>query len=170
MSAFMVGKVHIDAMVTAAMEIEHERHTSGLSWYWFDPAEDNELVRAEISYCDQLRANEVGQMLWAENLASINARYPDTIEDHEHIPGPCDFRPDDVAIYVWENVPGTLDPLAIIDATGCYEYQSCEHEGWRDSQAKAFCGALTDKMLRKMPRQRRVWEITDRRIFHLVSA
>ena len=30
-------------------------------------------------------------MLWAENLNSIESRYPDTIDSHEY-PGPCDFE------------------------------------------------------------------------------
>jgi hypothetical protein len=103
-------------------------------------------------------------MLWRENLASIHARYPDTVASGDY-PGPANFRARDVDFYLFQDVPGTVDPLAVIDAVSCYEYQSCEHAGWQASEAKAFCDALTAKMLRQIPRKASVWEISDRNVF-----
>ena len=141
MSAWIVSKAHIDALVSAAM-------TSGnpMSWYY-----DNPSRRGEITYTDTVKASEVGMMLWGENLASINARYPDTIDDPTACPGPCDFDGSaSVPAYQFTRTQ-QMTPVQIIKAIHCYEYQSCEHEGWKTSEAHAFCEALTDKMTNALP-------------------
>ena len=151
MSAWMVSKAHIDALVTAAAGLKPGQHDSGLSWYvkddgqWFH-SED----RRELGYSDRDRASEVGMMLWAENWASINYRYPDTVEDHSQVPGPADFRPDHVLAYRYTRAR-TLEPVAVLKAIACYEYQSCEHPGWRSSEARQFCQSLKEKMVRQLP-------------------
>ena len=169
MSAFMVDKVHIDALVTAAMELVPGEHDSGLRWYVDDASKPGGYELKELHLLDSTRASEVGQMLWAENLASIHARYPDTEETDSNYPGPADFESSEVARYVWQSVPGIIDPLAVIDALSCYEYQSCEHEGWKTSEAKVFCDALQSKMIRQLPRKQSVWSITDRNIFRVLE-
>ena len=165
MSAFIVDKVHIDALVTAAMELTPGEHSSGLRWIVPNPSKPGGYEAKELGYFDKIRASEVGQMLWAENLASIHGRYPDTAETDSNYPGPADFESYQVGRYEWEHVPGIIDPLAIVDAISCYEYQSCEHDGWRTSEAQIFCDALKDKMIRRLPRKMSVWEITDRDLF-----
>lgn len=166
MSAFMVSKEHIDALVTAASTPADYHHSNGgLSWYWGEGREHHAMLR--YGDCDE--QNRVGAMLWAENLKSINARYPDTI-DGENIPGPADFSPAEIVIYEFEQLPGNVDPLVVLDALSCYEYQTCEHgDEWRASEAHAFCEYLRDKMIRMIPRKREVWEISDRNIFRTLE-
>lgn len=159
MSAFIVDQAHIDALVDAAAAVEHHYHDSGLTWYWFDPAEDNEFTRCEVGYSDRAGQSVVGQMLWSENLASIEYRYPDTIDSGEY-PGPMPFSRDTILEYVHTPRPGTSEPVAILKALACYEYQTCEHPGWPESQAHAFCEALKDKMIRNLPGYSEAkWEI-----------
>jgi hypothetical protein len=147
MSAFMVGKTHIDAMVTAAADIVHGHHDSGLRW-WKTERYTGEW--GEVGYSDRDQQSATGMMLWAENLASIHARYPDTLEGGMY-PGPADFTADDVLAYRFTRVSGRIDPVAILKAIACYEYQSCEHEGWLASEARQFCIALQHKMICALP-------------------
>lgn len=148
MSAWMVSKAHIDAMVAAAMGFS-EPHESGMRWaQYFDNESGQHTV--EIHYTDHTRASEVGMMLWAENLASIHYRYPDTAESDNDYPGPLGFSSADVATYKWRRTT-ELAPEVILNAISCYEYQSCEHPGWRTSEARSFCDALRHKMIYTLP-------------------
>lgn len=145
MSAWIVSKEHIDALVSAALVVAQEDRSS-FRWYDADGNHSHELT-----YTDTVRANQVGRMLWAENLASINARYTDTIEHPENCPGPNDFNGiETVADYTFKRTP-RIPPVAILKAINCYEYQTCEHEGWPTSQAKAFCDSLTASVINSLP-------------------
>lgn len=148
----MVSKTHIDVLVSAARAGTPGHHSSGLRWYTDDETKPGGYESHELGYCDNERASEVGMMLWAENLASINYRYPDTEEDHESIPGPADFRPDHVISYAHKSVNlAGVDPAALLKVISCYDYQSCEHPGWRKSEAYAFCQALQAKLIDQLP-------------------
>ena len=73
-------------------------------------------------------ADAVGQMLWDENAKSVNARYPrdsQTVGTYTHH---------------YCNLP--VRSVEVLKALDCYEYQSCEHDGWESSDAHAFCKAL----------------------------
>jgi hypothetical protein len=145
MSAWIVSKEHIDALVSAALVCAQE---NGSSFRWYD-ADDNHSH--ELTYTDTVRANQVGRMLWAENLASINARYIDTIDHPENCPGPNDFNGiETVGDYVFKRTP-RIPPVAILKAISCYEYQSCEHEEWKTSQAHEFCATLRDHVINLLP-------------------
>lgn len=117
MSAWIVSKTHIDSLVQAGIE--------------------REMVRPED-------ATEFGRMLWAENLASIHARYPDT-RDGGMYPGPIDFKAEDVETYTYEPLDGSsLDAEGVVFmAAGCYDYQTCEHNEYTGSKAEQFVNMLT---------------------------
>ena len=154
MSAYMVSRSHILALVNAGASVDHGGHYSGMSWRWNG-------CRNELRYSEDDRAAEVAQMLWDENIASINARYPDTIDHPEKMPGTvgenytiarADFR----RPYMHR------DPVEILKACDCYEYQSCEHAGWQESEAYAFIQALRRKMIRQLPGyEDATWDIDD---------
>lgn len=146
MSAWIVSKTHIDLLVTAGLE--YRGHHDWLSWWHEGSGKRYQLLH-------NLR-HDVGQMLWAENLASVASRYPD--DDDGERPGPIDFRDADVLTYRHEEVPGLnhvaqrVHGIAVVaKAISCYEYQSCEHDGWKTSQARAFCESLRDACLNQLP-------------------
>lgn len=143
MSAFMVDKAHIDTLITAALDARCGRD---FTWYV------GEGWSATARQLDFTNADEIGGMLWAENLASIHGRYPDTLEGGP-VPGPVDFEPEHTLTYTWQRVgtPGALPPVVVLKAIQCYEYQSCEHDGWRASAARAFCEALRLAMISRLP-------------------
>lgn len=81
-----------------------------------------------------------GRMLWSENLASISYCYPEATDDNR--PGPGDFRAADAAEYTLRGPVMELDGAVVLGVLECYEYQSCEHPGWRSSAAHYYCRDL----------------------------
>lgn len=139
MSAFVVDKVHVDALVQAGL-----RGSYPLTWYWSNPTHSGQL--------DYLTADEVGAMLWAENVLSVQARYPDVLDpDGGEYPGPADFVDAEVFTYRFKGLGRPLSPVEALKALDCYTYQSCEHDGWKASQAYAFCDALRDTLIGELP-------------------
>lgn len=141
MSAWIVSKRHIDALVTAALpfklrwrrdevnkELTHER---GEVW---GPGAISEHKRA-WSELDLSTAGRTGAMLWNENHLSVNHRYN---ENETEDP------------YVFAKYPRKLTLPAVVKALDCYEYQSCEHPDWEDSEARRFCRALREAILDKL--------------------
>lgn len=120
MSAFVVSKETIDVLVNAAQAGVSDR---GLRWH-------NGTRHLDRSGGGTETPGEVGAMLWAENVASVNHRYRE--EDWEPV---YEFRP----------LLCSFTPAEVFKAIDCYEYQSCEHEGWETSEAASFCDALRRK-------------------------
>lgn len=151
MSAFMVSREHINALVSLAARGGHDRLT------WTTPAFDkiaaqrpaggtfDELApyfaaldaeRRTIKPGDTDAADRIGRILALENAASVLYRYPDH-DNSEYVPA---WTTD--GSFVWELGRATPDALQGLKIIACYEYQSCEHPGWGTSEAKRFCDAL----------------------------
>jgi hypothetical protein len=113
MSAWRVSEEHISALV-----------------YW--------MIKAGLT--DEDRADEIGAMLWWENYKSVNARYSesDEIPGYKYrVPTPIPAGPD--------GYPNAYDPEDMNHAlklVACYDYQSCEHDGWEASIAYRRSHAL----------------------------
>lgn len=164
MSAFVVDKDHVDAMVTLALRGPAGHWGPGgawsrLSWICDPDAHWSQCMRQ----ADYSAADDIGVMLWTENVRSIHARYPDTAEADNGAPaypGPADFGIADIAAYRWERT----EQLSAIHGLGilrCYEYQSCEHDGWESSEAYRFCNALRHALINKLPGMDEApWEYT----------
>jgi hypothetical protein len=147
-SAFVLGKVHIDAMLTAALDAGR----GGL--YWYTESGGGKHVTVE-------NVDELGSMLVRENVASVIHRYDDTAL-HE-LPG---MRQEILAtartsIYRFERTQG-FGTGQMMAAITCYEYQSCEHDGWKTSDAAAFCRYLREELCTRVPGYSGTWEIDDR--------
>jgi len=127
MSAFFVSTHHIDVLVSAAIDLEA---------YSGPP---------RIERVTHHRATQVGQMLLAENLRSMLARYPRGAGTDE-----ADGYQAAVDSYQHRFYHG-VRLTAAAHAVSCYDYQSCEHDAYGTSQAKAFVEALRQAILRKMP-------------------
>lgn len=84
------------------------------------------LVAAMIEYrvITPEQAVDTGRMLWRENHASVNFRYREKTR---------------TPAYRHTAAREPLHPVAVLNALGCYEYQTCEHQGWDASEAKALC-------------------------------
>jgi len=144
MSAFMVSRAHIDAIVAVAVFGPSRCAASN----WRGPYFGNPSRRA--TYCI---ASEIGEMLVKENLSSIHHLYSDTATNPTTTPGPIEQYW--LAPYVFpcaalkpRKLPDALQTLKLIT---CYEYQSCEHPEWHDSDARDFCESLRRALIRALP-------------------
>lgn len=133
MSAYMVDRDHIDFLVSAMLDTRICRH--GFHWYWHESSRS-------LSGGELVRAAEIGQLLWSENLKSIQYRYGDRDNNDAsfYVYGEHDFR-------AW----AVMDPVQIIKAVYCYQYQACEHDGWKDSEAKCITDSLVDYVCQVLP-------------------
>lgn len=86
MSAFVVTKFHIDAIMTAALNYE----TPGI---------------------DRHTATDVGRVLWIENVRSVASRYPGGIEATE-----IGTRRAEVYVHKAVAVPGIVETAKLIDS------------------------------------------------------
>jgi len=124
MSAYIVDKKHIQYLV-GAMLSRRIVQNYGFS-YW------NGTERIAVRAGDYEQAAHIGTILWQENVKSVNARYSDATDLEAY-----QITPDEVGNY-WDE----FDPVQVIKACHCLDYQSCEHEGWQASDAKAILTRL----------------------------
>jgi hypothetical protein len=136
MSAYLVDRIHIDLLVSLALERRADRR---LCWYWQGNWHDAGVDGATY----------VGRMLWTENLRSLVYRYPEDTSGGR--PGPCDLQDEEIAGYTHTAQRYTLTPVEGLQAILGYEYQACEHPGWEESEARAFCEALRHALIRRLP-------------------
>jgi hypothetical protein len=122
MSAWLVSKKHIDALVYAR----------GL----------NDMRGGRI---DDIDNNELGRMLWRENMASMLARYGDAIDEKVL----ADYHYDPVSAGVL--IGREFGPVYFIKAIHCYRYQSCEHDGWESSRSADYCKRLEQMLVHRLP-------------------
>ena len=134
MSAFVVGSAHVRAMLRAAMAYGHDR---GRFRWSYGPGEDGEL-RLD-------NANQVGQMLMDECVASVAHRYSD--DTTAELPGSMDNL-DPFQYPLTGHLPTPVEAIKLVH---CYEYQSCEHEAWEASDAHRFTTALHDTLESALP-------------------
>lgn len=113
MSAGIVSRSHIDVLVQGLCESEH---------------------------VTQLGPDEVGRVLWQECLRSVAHLYPADRDGDR--PGPVDFVDGDVATYTYRRPSARISLTGLHYAIACYAYQSCEHPGWKGSDAEVWTSGL----------------------------
>ena len=140
MSAFVVSESHIDYIVRAAC-------TYNVRSRW---------IKYDGQTVEFTNADKIGAALIAENIASVMYRYPDCALDG--LPGPI---PTPSAIDYEMPVFGPQPKaVQVLKAISCYEYQSCEHPGWKTSAAKAFCEDLRTGAISHLPGYEEAeWEV-----------
>jgi hypothetical protein len=161
MSAYVVSKEHIDALICAGLA-PNRCAGDKLSWRY-----DDEWRKLDLN-----NADAVGAMLWAENVASVDYRYsPPGREaiygegwtDAEPLPGTYQLEmiapgvepietPEWSSEYRYPLMRVKLrTPVEVLKLISCFEYQSCEHPDWDESEAYAFCEALRHRMIDMLP-------------------
>lgn len=140
MSAYIVDREHIKYLVSAAAAGREGR----MSYY-------HNGKSTELRRDDQDSLTKAGQMLWDANIESIQALYPDCRDNMNNAPGPVG----ETFIYAhgggFKDGRDGFEAAQVFKAANCYEYQSCEADTWKDSEAKAFIDALTAKYIRMLP-------------------
>lgn len=177
MSAYVVGKAHIDFLIQAAItgatdSVSWNANSEpGFSWHHdgrlhrLDPtAEVGDEQPAAIPGFNPIELvgpSVIGQRLVDECVASVHARYPDTDPDEGDLPGPVDAYY--MGPYVWEPyrrggdngsrraIAPPASTAVIAKQIAHYEYQSCEHDAWEESEAYAFCRSFAEALLSCLP-------------------
>lgn len=146
MSAFIVSKSHIDAMVLLGMRLPYPS-ASPLRWSRSYDTWDSDTT-CKLTHESE---DQVGQMLVECCVASVAYRYKDSDLDRIEPPLPGPIDPYYRRRYQWD--PVTVCPSAVqgLKLISCYEYQSCEHPEWKESEARSFCHALSDKLITELP-------------------
>ncbi len=160
MSAFVVSRHHIDALLTGGLHHTPRYPGDGSSpLFWFDRPvaeyDGHEWYEKHRRVLTRETVDAVGRMLWWENLRSVGYRYP-----NGELPAP-DGMLAELDTYTFNRLSGTPDPVVVLSAIACYEYQTCEHPGWHGSEAQAFCSALKERCIRRLPGwDDAPWEVT----------
>ena len=132
MSAFLVSENHIHYLVNAAMSRRITRNYS-LHWCGEHTSEDaSPRYGFESGSYDPDSAQRLGAVLWLENHKSVTYRYSDSKTVKEQ-PAPD---------YHYKRKIDGFDPVQVLKAIDCYEYQASEHPEYKTSEARNFCQAL----------------------------
>ena len=122
MSAYIVGDTHITAMVKSI----YPRYPGQSASYRY-----NEERRPMYG-----RGQELGTVLKAQNYRSVNYRY----DENEPVE---EFRLDPRA--------PSLEPVAILQACACYDYQACETPDYEETEAWAIVDAIRFWAIKALP-------------------
>lgn len=135
MSAFVVDKAHINAMIDAGLRTRYQP----MRWYTKGKEMSSSLTEAN--------ASEVGQMLLEECIKSVAYRYEGS--DIPDLPGRSDAEY--IIPFQYKHFANPPTPVEILKIISCYEYQSCEHPGWKGSEAYAYCQVLRHSTIVLLP-------------------
>lgn len=127
MSAFIVSHKHINYMVNALAAYQVNIHWDGIT---YDPRyQEDAAVLAAV--------------LLKENVRSVCARYTqDKPEDYT----------DYVIAYRYSLLPYTkIEPVQVVKACQCYDYQACETNDWKQTFAYRICSWLESTAISKLP-------------------
>jgi hypothetical protein len=110
-----------------------DRHISALAYYV-------DQRRAQFGGLDNHDTPEaIGAELHLENAASIAFRYPDGGMSPSE-----PFSLERVAVR-------DANPLQVINAAWCYQYQACEHPAWDESLSRRITDQIVKVAIRTMP-------------------
>lgn len=149
MSAYICDKRHILYLIHAATSRRIMARGGTFRWVWNCNRAAGSYESATLPCGDPDRAAEVANMLWRENVASVSARYPG--ESSGTLPGPRGGSFVITAADVCQPFEPTPDPVQVLKSCDCYSYQSCEHDGWPESEAHAFIQALQKAAWQSLP-------------------
>lgn len=147
MSAFYVGEAHVTAMLSAAHRHQHgvwvPAGIAGPDW-------PHGRTLGKGQNASDMTA--LGLELLRENRNSLAARYPSDFETM--MDGNLNayrFRMDLHAL-------NRLHPAEVAAMIDCYEYQSCEHEEWKTSDARKWCDWLRRVLWSLLPEYNGQWQ------------
>lgn len=131
MSVMMLSTAHFDYLVSFAVRAEVR--------YWSRADKCSERVTAT-------GATALGRVLASANADAWANRYSshsDEFERGQNFAAARDYR--------WRPFAGPFDPVQVLKAVACLEYQACEASGWEESDAAAICNAIREYAVAKLP-------------------
>lgn len=101
-----------------------------------------------LSAGDLEKGVETANMLKLENVKSVSFRYPND-KSSASLPGPIGETPIDTHDLFAYGMQ--VNPVQVLKTIACLRYQSCEHPGWKESEAFAFLASLEQSAIRALP-------------------
>ena len=145
MSANLLPKVHIDALVTAAL-------------HWADPDgfRYRRLLTMRMLTLTTANADQVGEMLWRANY-----------DNTEGWALPEERSVVEMPAYTFERLSGHPDPVVVLKAISCYRYQTAgDPEDFEGTEVCGFLDRLTAAAIRQLPGwDEAPWYIEGRDVF-----
>jgi hypothetical protein len=151
MSAMVVPKEHIDALLTLAVQgpcapagPDRARRWQPLYWYEGD-VESGELLGRVIARED---LDEVGASLLGTCIASVARYFPEDL--WPELPGvipnpnPLEYRFEAAG----PHAPTAVEGLKLLDI---YERSSCEHPDIESAAVECFCDSLRRRLIQALP-------------------
>ena len=133
MSAFIVSPFHINTLVSWA----HEKTV----WLKHDGSD----------YSFKEEPARLAGILYSANVVSVNERY-----NEDEPSGSFPFE-----MLSWSDIYA-IDPVQIIKACDCLDYQSCEMESWNGSLAYELLQAIREEAIRCLPGMEDAkWELSE---------
>jgi len=153
MSCYMVGRDHALALARAAVRFPSSQplrlHIEDRQVHFCPEfSEDTMLMLPELTgRTVVLPGSRLADLFLLENARSVAFRYEERATEH------FDTEPDRITESEWlECMAGKEDdPVHLIKSIHCYEYQACEHPGWKDSLPYKVCKALESRLVRMLP-------------------
>ena len=139
MSAYIVDKNHVVYLVSMAV---HRAITHGSDFvvYLDDETQPYGVRPLKIAPYDFNAQAAMATKLWQQNAKSVNARYRESSEIERFVVKPSEFG----KFY-------EFDAIQLLKSINCLEYQSCEHGGWKKSEARTFLKALESRAILALP-------------------
>ena len=142
MSAYICDRDVFIYLVQAATSRELRKNSGDFSWY-----HNSDWCR--LNQADMEGSAALANLLYLENILSVAGRYPDD-KSSRTLPGPTDaeqINAEDFELAHWIH----FDPVQVLQTLACLRYQSCEHDGWKDSEACAVLDAIKEDAIRVLP-------------------
>lgn len=140
MSAFLCSARHLSSLVNAYAAFCPRVYRSDAARFLAAYAPSYAVPRAEAERAEDVTVEDaVFAMLLEENLASLGYRYGAKTDE------------DVAADYVYDPKAEPASIVAAFKAVSCYQYQACEHDGWKDSKACEFTTALVLRLTSYLP-------------------
>ncbi|UOF79200.1 hypothetical protein [Caudoviricetes sp.] len=136
MSAYVLSHAHINSLLNYC---NHPRRTVYLYLH------EGDVLKPDY-HEDMQRAAEI---LYAQNIASVNARYPDTITNPESTPGKtCEIGTPIKYRFSCNN----YSAVQILKLCQCYDYQSCETgRDYPDTDAARIVDCIRTAAINALP-------------------
>ena len=139
MSAFVVDREHVIYLASVAAMWD-------LTWW------DGE--HHEVRSGDFAGAAKLATTLWRENNRSVNYRYRAEL-GFSTLPE-LQLAESDIRVLL------RIDPVQVLKALDCLEYQSCETPDWRETEAHGIIQSLRSSAIRRLRGfDAAAWEIND---------
>ena len=139
MSAYLCEHVHVEFLVSAGLFVrDYPPRTMAEADRQAQCLRQENLASLRYRYAEQY-------LSWTDDAiaadSGVGPQPPYTIHTYQR--DCCYFQNRTISL------PARI--AQVCKAIACYEYQSCEHPGWRTSEARAYCHALRVAWCKKLP-------------------